>query len=88
MRGRFRTWTRIRINLQHVPESLQAAAGGRSIPTKPLRGSTLAMSEHERQPLSVFGVAARARLPDAARRADRLASRSTVIRRHVARARC
>ena len=23
MRGRFRTWTRIRINLQHVPEALR-----------------------------------------------------------------
>ena len=23
MRGRFRTWTRIRVNLQHVPESLR-----------------------------------------------------------------
>ena len=23
MRGRFRTWTRIRINLQHVPEGLR-----------------------------------------------------------------
>jgi hypothetical protein len=23
MRGRYRTWTRIRINLQHVPESLR-----------------------------------------------------------------
>jgi hypothetical protein len=25
MRGRFRTWTRIRINLQHVPEALRPA---------------------------------------------------------------
>jgi hypothetical protein len=23
MRGRFRTWTRIRVNLQHVPEALR-----------------------------------------------------------------
>jgi len=27
MRGRFRTWTRIRINLQHVPESLRPPQG-------------------------------------------------------------
>ena len=25
MRGRFRTWTRIRVNLQHVPEALRPA---------------------------------------------------------------
>jgi hypothetical protein len=25
MRGRFHTWTRIRLNLQHVPESLRPA---------------------------------------------------------------
>ena len=25
MRGRFRTWTRIRVNLQHVPDSLRPA---------------------------------------------------------------
>jgi bifunctional non-homologous end joining protein LigD len=25
MRGRFHTWTRIRINLQHVPEALRPA---------------------------------------------------------------
>ena len=27
MRGRFHTWTRIRVNLQHVPEALRPAAG-------------------------------------------------------------
>ena len=27
MRGRFRTWTRIRVNLQHVPEDVAAGAG-------------------------------------------------------------
>ena len=27
MRGRFHTWTRIRVNLQHVPENLRPAAG-------------------------------------------------------------
>ena len=25
MRGRFRTWTRVRVNLQHVPEALRPA---------------------------------------------------------------
>ena len=25
MRGRFRTWTRIRVNLQHVPEAIRPA---------------------------------------------------------------
>ena len=25
MRGRFNTWTRIRVNLQHVPETLRPA---------------------------------------------------------------
>jgi hypothetical protein len=25
MRGRFKTWTRIRVNLQHVPEALRPA---------------------------------------------------------------
>ena len=25
MRGRFRTWTRIRVNLQHVPDALRPA---------------------------------------------------------------
>jgi hypothetical protein len=27
MRGRFHTWTRIRVNLQHVPETLRPAQG-------------------------------------------------------------
>jgi hypothetical protein len=27
MRGRFRTWTRIRVNLEHVPEALRPAQG-------------------------------------------------------------
>jgi hypothetical protein len=27
MRGRFHTWTRIRVNLQHVPENLRPAQG-------------------------------------------------------------
>jgi bifunctional non-homologous end joining protein LigD len=27
MRGRFTTWTRIRINLEHVPEDLRPAQG-------------------------------------------------------------
>ncbi len=25
MRGRFRTWTRVRVNLQHVPEAIRPA---------------------------------------------------------------
>jgi hypothetical protein len=25
MRGRFRTWTRVRVNLQHVPDGLRPA---------------------------------------------------------------
>jgi hypothetical protein len=27
MRGRYSTWTRIRLNLQHVPESLRPSSG-------------------------------------------------------------
>ena len=37
MRGRFHTWTRIRVNLQHVPERAAARRRKRSIPTMSLR---------------------------------------------------
>jgi len=48
MRGRFRTWTRIRINLQHVPEELrpeQEALDPDGVPTPPPRRPARARKE-------------------------------------------
>ena len=44
MRGRFRTWTRVRVNLQHVPEALRP-------PQEPLDpGEDMAAEWHGRAP--------------------------------------
>jgi len=38
MRGRSSTWTRIRVNLRHVPESLRPAQGAPDPDDDPTRG--------------------------------------------------
>ena len=49
MRGRFRTWTRIRVNLQHVPESLRPAQEALDPDDMPDDWAGVNPSEWERQ---------------------------------------
>jgi bifunctional non-homologous end joining protein LigD len=49
MRGRFRTWTRIRVNLQHVPESLRPAQDALDPDDMPDDWSGVNPSEWKRQ---------------------------------------
>ena len=90
MRGRSTTWTRIRLNLRHVPEAEQATAGGTRGGLRPLGGRRVAGADGGRSPRPV-GVSPRGRPQPrtaATRRAEptctTTGSRSSRHRRNVA----